>query len=137
MAQRRKLTKAERQNVYDKMGGRCAYCGEEITLGAMQVDHIIPIDMYDAYKTIGQDLNDMKNLLPACRNCNHYKHTLTVEKFREIVERGPEILARVSTAYCMAVRFGTVKPNPKKVVFFFERVAQGDGIPKNERVEFG
>ena len=137
MAQRRKLTKEERQTIYDKTGGHCAYCGKEISLGAMQVDHMIPIDMYDAYKTIGQDLNDMENLLPACRSCNHYKHTLTVEKFRDLIQRGPEILARDSVAYRTAVRFGTVKPNPKRVVFYFERAAQGDGIPKIERVEFG
>lgn len=121
MSARKKLTPAERRTVYDKLGGHCAYCGKEISLKEMQVDHMIPIDMYDAYKTIGQDLNDMENLLPACRSCNHYKHTLTVDKLREMVERGPEILARDSVAYRMAVRFGTVKPDPKKIVFYFER----------------
>lgn len=43
MAERRKLTKAERQAVYDKMEGHCAYCGCEISLQTMQVDHITPL----------------------------------------------------------------------------------------------
>lgn len=111
------------------MGGRCAYCGIELSYEDMQVDHV------EALRNDGKD--DLANMLPACRSCNHYKHTLTVDKFREMVERGPEILARDSVAYRMAVRFGTVKPSPKKVVFFFEKVAQGEGIPKSERVEFG
>ena len=34
---RRKLTKAERQFVYDKCGGHCAYCGCEITMRQMQI----------------------------------------------------------------------------------------------------
>lgn len=30
MEKRRRLTPAERRAVYDKMGGRCAYCGEQL-----------------------------------------------------------------------------------------------------------
>lgn len=30
MNHRRKLTKTERMTVYNKMGGRCAYCGCEL-----------------------------------------------------------------------------------------------------------
>lgn len=28
---RKAISKAERQNVYEKYNGRCAYCGKEIT----------------------------------------------------------------------------------------------------------
>ena len=121
MTQRRKLTKTERQAVYDKMGGHCAYCGCELALKDMQVDHVVPLQFYDTYKSKGQDLDSMNNFLPACRSCNHYKSTLTVEKFRAMVERGPEILARDSVTYRLAARFGTVIPNPKKVTFYFEK----------------
>ncbi len=34
--------KIDRQQVYDKCDGHCAYCGVEITLKQMQVDHIQP-----------------------------------------------------------------------------------------------
>lgn len=112
MADRRKLTKAERQAVYDKMGGYCAYCGMPIILKSMQADHVIPL------KKGGAD--EVGNMLPACRSCNHYKSTLTIEQFRSCVERWPDILTR-STTYCNAVRFGQVTPTPHKVVFYFER----------------
>lgn len=40
---RKRLTKAERQQVYEKYNGRCGYCGKHIELKDMQVDHIIAI----------------------------------------------------------------------------------------------
>ena len=44
-----------------------------------------------------------------------------LEDFRKMIERQPEILMRDKPTYALAVRFGVVIPNPKKVVFFFER----------------
>lgn len=115
MADRRRLTKAERQAVYDKIGGYCAYCGCSIALSEMQADHIVPLHKGGA--------DEVDNMLPACRSCNHYKSTLTVERFRECVERWPEVLARDNVTYRNAVRFSLVRPTPYKVVFYFERQA--------------
>ena len=119
---RRKLNKSERLAVYDKTNGHCAYCGKEITLQQMQVDHVVPVEFYEAYKAMGQDLNAMDNLLPACRSCNNYKHTLTLEKFRAAIEHTPDVLARDSVTYRNAVRFGLVTPTPGPVTFYFERL---------------
>ena len=118
---RRKLSKPERQRIYAKTNGHCAYCGREIALQQMQVDHVIPMEFYDAYKSIGQDLNDIGNLLPACRSCNNYKHALTLDKFRAALERMPDVLERDSVTYRNAVRFGLVTPTPHPIVFYFER----------------
>ena len=116
MANRRKLTKAERQQVYDKMGGYCAYCGCTITLKAMQADHVVPLHKGGA--------DEVGNMLPACQSCNHYKSTLTVEQFRQCIERWPVVLERDSVTYRNAVRFGQVRPTPRRVVFFFERLRE-------------
>jgi len=116
---RRKLTKSERHSIHQKTTGHCAYCGCEITLKTMQVDHIIALDRG------GKD--EIDNMLPACRSCNHYKHTLTLEDFRAAIERFPAVLARDSVTYRNAVRFGMVVPEPHRVVFYFERM--------DERVE--
>ena len=43
MANRRKLTQTERRTIYDKMGGHCAYCGEELAFEDMQVDHVLAL----------------------------------------------------------------------------------------------
>lgn len=112
---RRKLTKAERREVYDKCGGHCAYCGCEITMQQMQVDHVQPISV------AGEDA--MKNYLPACRSCNYYKGACSLETFRRYIEKFPDTLARDSVTYRNAVRFGLVEPKPQKVVFYFEKEA--------------
>ena len=37
---RKHLTKSQRQHVYEKYNGHCAYCGCELDIKDMQVDHI-------------------------------------------------------------------------------------------------
>lgn len=112
---RKKLTKAERQQVYDKCNGHCAYCGCELTFKDMQVDHVVSL-----YGHNGAD--DISNMLPACRSCNHYKGSSTLENFRKNIERFPEVLMRDSVTYKNAVRFGLVEPKPHKVIFYFEKL---------------
>ena len=121
-ARRKKLTQAEREAVYAKTNGHCAYCGAEITLKQMQADHVIPMEFFDAYKAVGKDIDNIENMLPACRSCNNYKSSLTLEKLRQAIERWPTILARDSVTYRNAVRFRLVVPNPHPVVFYFEQI---------------
>lgn len=115
---RRKLSKTERKAVHNKCGGHCAYCGCQITLKQMQVDHVQPISVN------GKD--DLTNMLPACRSCNNYKSTLTLDKFRAAIENWPFVLRRDSTTYKNAVRFGMVIPNPHPVIFYFEKEAHDE-----------
>lgn len=122
---RRRIPKAERREVYEKYGGHCAYCGKHLDISEMQVDHLIPMDFYYAYDAQGIDLDTMENYMPACRSCNNYKHTLTIDQFREAIGRWPQILMRDSTTYKNAVRFGQVTPTPKPVIFYFEKVEVG------------
>jgi len=44
--------KQKRIEIYSKYNGRCAYCGEEIQLKDMQVDHIIPKMSYKPFALI-------------------------------------------------------------------------------------
>lgn len=115
MEKRRKLSKAERQAVYDKCNGHCAYCGCELVFKVMQVDHVVSLEYHN-----GAD--DVTNMLPACRSCNHYKSTMTIERFRQAVERFPQVLMRDNVTYKNAVRFGLVDPKPHKIEFYFEKL---------------
>ena len=36
------MTKKQREVIYDKYNGHCAYCGKKIEYKDMQVDHVIP-----------------------------------------------------------------------------------------------
>ena len=73
MIKRRKLSNIERQQLYDMFEGHCAYCGCEITLKQMQADHVEPLELGGA--------DNISNLFPTCRSCNHYKHSITLSIF--------------------------------------------------------
>ena len=75
---RRKLSKEERMKVYEKCKGYCAYCGCALEYKDMQVDHVNPI------RCGGED--DISNMLPACRSCNHYKSALKPESFENVMK---------------------------------------------------
>ena len=114
---RRKLSRADRLQVYEKTEGHCAYCGCELLYEEMQVDHVIPLD---GWSEKGED--SLENMLPACRSCNHYKSRSTVEGFRRMLENMPSVLMRDSVTYKNAVRYGLVIPNPKPIIFYFEKM---------------
>lgn len=119
---RKPIAKDVRERVFNKYNKHCAYCGCEITQKDMQVDHLIPMEFYESYKAIDEDIDCENNYMPACRSCNHYKSTYTLEKFRAIIERGTDILLRDSVTYKNAVRFKQIIPNKHKVVFYFEEL---------------
>ena len=123
---RRRLTRRERIEVYRICDGHCAYCGVKFEkLSDMQVDHVVPMEFCKLYQAIGvepESMDSLDNYLPACRSCNHYKSTLTVEKFRRAIEKYPTVLERDSATYRNAVRFGMVEPKKKKTRFYFEQI---------------
>ena len=117
---RKRFGKEIRKAVHNKYNRHCAYCGTEIPIFNMQIDHLIPFEFAEAYAARGIDLNAIENLMPSCRSCNNYKSSLTLEKFRQAIERWPEVLQRDNVTYRNAVRFGMIEPMPHKVTFYFE-----------------
>ena len=119
---RKRLSPAQRREIYGKTGGHCAYCGTTLTFKEMQVDHVVPL------RRGGSDTLD--NMLPACRSCNRYKGSCTLEGFREMLENQPYVLMRDSVTYQIAVRYGLVKPSPHQVMFYFEKPKEADCEPE-------
>lgn len=115
-SKRKKLSKDDRLEIYKKTDGHCAYCGIEIEVKDMQIDHVFPLSR--------GGLDEKENMFPACRSCNHYKSTMDLEDFREEIGKWHERLIRDSVTYKNAVRFGVVTPTPKKVIFYFEAMSK-------------
>lgn len=108
--------RADRMAVFGKYGGRCAYCGTTLTRGrsgdtAFQVDHLHP-------RYLG-GTDEMDNLIPACRICNHYKKTFSVEQFREQLALIPRRFERQMT-YRLAVAHGLIIPTDKTPTFLLD-----------------
>ena len=120
------LNKDVRQIVYDKCGGHCAYCGCEITLKQMQVDHIQPhwhtLTEQQANKSgIIKGSHDVENLNPSCARCNKWKSTYNLEQFRKVVETSLFRLNRDTPNFRLARDFGLIKETPINVIFYFEK----------------
>ena len=112
------MTQQIRLQVYNKYGGRCAYCGRKIELKDMQVDHIWPqhmMKLIDAEK-----MNGIENLNPSCYRCNHYKRGESLEHFRQLMKTLHE---RVKKIYICKVAedYGIIKVEPWNGRFYYEK----------------
>jgi hypothetical protein len=77
------MKKSDRQKVFDKYGGRCAYTGKP--LGAdWQVDHL-----YCKMETtiLRKNRNDSDNMVPTLAIVNHYKRGLLFDHWRERIAK--------------------------------------------------
>ena len=109
------ISKAIRQLVYEKYNGRCAYCGRKIEYKDMQVDHFVAKRGWNEEGT-----DDISNLMPSCRMCNHYKRANTLETFRIYIQEIPRKL-RNNYIYKVGVAYWNVIENEKPIEFYFEK----------------
>ena len=113
------FSKKTREVVYAKYHGHCAYCGQQIQYKDMQIDHFKPLG---AYNEENRGTDDIENLMPACRMCNHYKRANPLEVFRRLIEEIPRKL-RQNYIYKVGIAYGNIIENEKPVVFYFEQEA--------------
>ncbi|WP_454878636.1 HNH endonuclease [Serratia inhibens] len=132
-----KLTKAQRAELREKFGGRCAYCGCPLPEKGWHADHVEPImreseqDMAAAAKGLfklkatgkvwHENRDCIENLNPACAPCNLFKTTFSLETFREQIAAQAERARQYSVNFRTAERFGLVEVKNAPVVFWFER----------------
>lgn len=122
-AKHKTLSKSERIEVYNKYKGHCAYCGCKLEYKNMQVDHLIPLYWSEKASGVGidrKDLDSFENLMPACRMCNFYKSTMSLEKFREQLETLHQRLEK-QFIYRLAKKYGLVSEHPHHIEFYFEK----------------
>lgn len=115
-----KLSKSARQTVLDKSGGHCWYCGANIASTRWQADHFHPIVRFND-RCLYPLLDAIENMVPACGPCNNYKHSMSIEVFRNNVARQREATLKASTGLRQLLRLGRVEFSSDPVVFWFER----------------
>ena len=107
------FSKKVRLIIYQKYNCHCGYCGRFIEYKDMQIDHIKPVQHKGS--------NELENLMPSCRGCNHYKRDYTLEGFRKLMKT---LHQRIEAHYInkVALNFGVIteiKPFDGK--FYFEK----------------
>ena len=133
-----KLGKAQREEIRQMFGGKCAYCGCDLERGWC-ADHVEPIYRKTKYAThpvtgygmlvaTGEcyhpERDTKENLFPCCRACNIHKGPLCLQTWRRSLEDITGVLQRGYPTYRHAIRFGQVIESPEPIVFWFERYAQ-------------
>lgn len=125
------MNKSERQKVFEKFGGKCSYCGCELT-GRWHVDHAQSLgrdSRYDSTKkkyvykgTCQRPENDRPdNYMPACASCNITKRDMSIEDFKKWIQQTVEQLNKNHyNCYKFGKRFGLIKETGATVVFYFE-----------------
>lgn len=120
----------KRQRIWDKSGGLCFYCGCELPEKGWHADHFHPIirrlEFNKGTITTGKEcahphLDTEDNLVPSCAPCNNFKHSLSIEQYRQSIEDQFENVQKYSTGARQLVRMGLLDFSKKPVVFWFER----------------
>lgn len=116
---------SHRETVLNKYGGKCAYCGNELNLSNLTIDHIQPLmrrmsetDLWRAGRESGK--NEMANYNPCCSSCNSSKSTWSIEDWRKRIQQKTEMLLRDSSTFRQLVKFEIVEIKDTPVMFYFE-----------------
>lgn len=130
-----KLSKQQREQLRNKFGGRCAYCGCELT-EKWHADHLKAVireskfvkDKDGVTRTastgaVWHPQNEcIENLMPSCAPCNLDKQVLDIEVWRSwLQDRMIDSMRKNIPNFRHALRFGLVSVNSGPVVFWFER----------------
>jgi hypothetical protein len=117
----------QRDLIFQKFGGKCAYCGCELMKG-WHVDEIEPVRRNQKWVN-GKWVNDgckhperfhIDNQNPACASCNINKHSMSLEEFRKLISGFITHLNERNTQYKIAKRYGLVNETQKPIEFYFE-----------------
>jgi hypothetical protein len=127
------MKKQNRQLIFDKYKGKCAYCGCELTKG-WHIDEIEPVRRNHVYNKdkhrweinkanpmMHPERLHIDNQNPSCASCNINKHSMTLEEFRTSITGYMKHLNEKSTQYKIAKRYGLVVEDIKPIVFYFEK----------------
>ncbi len=124
MSKHKAIPQNVRVALWGKYNHRCAYCGCELEYKDMQIDHIRSVYANTDYKQTmtEEEMYSEDNLLPACRQCNFYKSSMDLEKFRERLSDTLMSNLRKTFQYRLAMKYGLIEEHVKPVKFYFEQL---------------
>lgn len=122
MSKHKAIPKKTRIALYEKYNHKCAYCGCNLEYKDMQVDHVKSVYANTDFKQAmtEEEMYCEENLISACRQCNFYKSTMTLEDFRKRIRITMMNNLRKDFGYRLALKYGLIEEKPKDIVFYFE-----------------
>ena len=120
-----RLNKIQREQIRMKFGGRCAYCGCELT-DKWHADHLEPVVRFGNQMT-HPERDNVENLVPACHPCNLHKFSQSLDDYRRVIDDGRREFLRSGKGKAL-VRMGLVEMKSDPVVFWFEQYQQQEAV---------
>jgi 5-methylcytosine-specific restriction endonuclease McrA len=127
-----KGSRKQREALRQKFGGRCAYCGCDLS-GGLHCDHMEPVIRYTpsvwdpsapkGVQMVKPERNTVSNMMPACKACNLHKGGYSLESWRTYLQRSAEIVRKQTSTFRAGERFGVITVSDAPIVFYFERQA--------------
>lgn len=120
--------KFERELVFIKYGGKCAFCGDPLEKG-WHVWDIMPIQLVLTDTGNLKKINtEYENLMPACKECGSVRikkqsGKMDIDEFRKEIVSMYSFCRNGSTyasSIRRAIRFGLIEETNKQIVFYFE-----------------
>lgn len=115
---RKGISKTTRVDVFAKYNGCCAYCGCELDIHHMQVDHLVPHMDHG-----GKD--EFENYMPSCEICNRVKSAFTIKHFKGIIRHCGEIHRKrkkpmMADSDKIAIKYGLTEVD-HEITLYFEK----------------
>lgn len=131
------MNKKDREQIFQKYGGRCAYCGCELTKGWHISKMLSEAPAVNETGEIITPNDTMDNKLPSCAKCNMSRtrdnsgvRFASIEDFRNELQRDFEFL-KDFPYYQRMLRFGIIKEvKSSRVEFYFETIEKVKGANK-------
>ena len=113
----------QRKLIFEKTGGKCLYCGVDLTNTKWQADHFHPIIRHpEKGICLYPKLDTIDNLFPSCAPCNNFKSSLSIEGYRYRVLEQQRIVLNESSGLRQLQRLGLVVfPQGDTFKFWFEQ----------------
>lgn len=123
------LSKKDRQTLFLKYEGCCAYCGTELP-SRWHAEHVKSVKRIYHYvrgkgrvptgKMRHPENDVIENMEPTCAPCNLDKKKMALARWRKRLLNTVDVLNRNYPIYKTAKRFGLVEETPCAIVFHFE-----------------
>lgn len=127
----------DRNVVYNKFGGRCAYSGTMLE-DDWQVDHLLSKLQLGYFNYDGIDPDSIDNLMPCQKLINHYKRALWLDDFRTLwlgklhekiakLPKCPRVeksIRRKKYMLKIAQYFNITPDKPFSGIFYFESIGE-------------
>lgn len=122
MSKHKAIPKKIRMALHEKYNHKCAYCGCDLEYKDVQIDHIKSVYANTDIKRVmtDEEMYSEDNLLPTCRQCNFYKSSMDLEKFRENLTNTLMKNLQKTFQYRLALKYGLIEEHIEPVKFYFE-----------------